>query len=192
MLDQLPPQTVPVAVGLIAIVASYFSGKYREGKKKLAQLETDLRQLLRDQDIFPSPKVRRETSSFVEESLKENIDGYDGGSVPFNVYTSDGTYYLPANKSTMTEAKQFNPFEYLPYRPERFDCEDYASAYMTFAAFLFGTNGVGTIYDFGAGHAYNIILYSDGSIELYEPQTGQVVEPGSEDKYSLESGMIVF
>ncbi|EGQ44217.1 MAG: hypothetical protein J07AB43_02760 [Candidatus Nanosalina sp. J07AB43] len=187
MLDQLPPQTIPVVLGLIAILASYFGGKYKKGK-----LETNLRDLLRENDVFPSPEVVKHDSSFIEKSLKDNIDNYDESPVPFKLHTSDSTYYVPTSKATMKEAKTFNIFEYLPYRPDRFDCEDYAAAYMTFVSFFFGSNAVGTVYDFGAGHAYNIILYSDGSMELYEPQDGRVVEHSDDTKYALESGVIIF
>jgi len=192
MLDQLPPGIVPVVTVLVAAIASYFTGKKKEASKKITEFETEFRELLTEQGIFPSPKVKRESRDFVEQSLKEEIEAFDGSSVPIDLYRSDSDYYLPVSSETMKEAKVFNIFQYLPYRPDRFDCEDYASAYMTFAAFLFGTNGVGTVYDYSSAHAYNIILYSNGTIELYEPQTGEVVETGPDTDYSLKSGMIVF
>ena len=192
MLDQLPPGTVPVVTVLVAAIASYFTGKKKEASKKITEFETEFRELLTEQGIFPSPKVKRESKEFVEQALIEEIEAFDGSSVPIDLYQSDSDYFLPVSPETMKEAKTFNIFQYFPYRPTRFDCEDYASAYMTFAAFLFGTNGVGTVYDYSSAHAYNIILYSNGTIELYEPQTGEVVETGPDTDYSLKSGMIVF
>jgi hypothetical protein len=189
MLDQLPPGTIEVAFTLIAAIAAYFGGKKKEASRKITEFETEFRQLLRKQNIFPSPKVKRRSREYVDEALQENIEEYDGDSVPFDVYLSDNNYFLPTSPETMAEAKLFNVFEYLPYRPERFDCEDYASAYMTFTAFLFGTNSVGTVYDYSSEHAYNIIIYADGTMELFEPQTGKVVERGED--YQLQSGFIV-
>jgi len=192
MLDQLPPGTVPLVSTIIAALVAYFGGKKKEASKKITEFETEFRELLTEQGLFPSPKVKRESKEFVEQSLQDEIEAFDGSSVPIDLYQSDSDYYLPVSPETMKEAKAFNIFQYFPYRPERFDCEDYASAYMTFAAFLFGTNGVGTVYDYSSAHAYNIILYSNGAIELYEPQTGEVVETGPDTDYSLDSGMIVF
>ena len=191
MIDQLPPGTIPVATTLVAAILAYFGGKKKEAKRKIVEFETEFRELLREQGIFPSPDVKRRNREFVDESLKEEIEAYDGSDVPIKVYRSDGEYFLPATKDDMEEARVFNPYQYLPYRPERFDCEDYASAYAVFASFLFGTNGVGVMYDYTADHAYNVIVYSDGSIEVYEPQTGEVIDPESDEDYSLQSGLLV-
>lgn len=78
----------------------------------------------------------------------------------------------------------------LPYRPERFDCEDYAALYKVVHSFVLGVNAVGIVIDWSGGHAYNIVIKSDGSVSLIEPQSNTVVLPGLEDKYSFKRILI--
>lgn len=74
----------------------------------------------------------------------------------------------------------------LPYRPERYDCEDYSGLYKTIYAFALGINSVGLVVDWTGGHAYNVLITSDGKARLIEPQNNEVVVPGSEEKYAFE------
>jgi hypothetical protein len=137
------------------------------------------------------------TNKFIKDRLKQKIEAYDGSAVPVRVVMTDGTYFAPTNPSTMVEAKDFNVFEYVPYRPDFFDCENFAMAYKVFSAFLWGTNCVGVAFDWSAGHAYNIIVYADGTVQLYEPQESKVVEfgdvlAGSDPDYKLDNGLVLF
>jgi hypothetical protein len=69
-------------------------------------------------------------------------------------------------------------------------------AYATLSAFLWGTNCVGVVFDWSAGHAYNIIVYANGTVQLYEPQESQVVEfgdtlVGTDSDYKLDNGLVL-
>lgn len=78
----------------------------------------------------------------------------------------------------------------LPYRPERFDCEDFAALYKVMHAFVLGVNAVGIVVDWTGGHAYNIVIMSDGSVNLVEPQNGKVIKPGAKGTFAFKRVLI--
>jgi hypothetical protein len=78
----------------------------------------------------------------------------------------------------------------LPYRPERFDCEDYAALYKVLHAFVLGVNAIGIVVDWTGGHSYNIVILSDGTVKLIEPQNGKVVDPGAKGTFAFERVLI--
>ena len=47
------------------------------------------------------------------------------------------------------------------YVSEYWDCDDYAKAFAAQVPLFFACNGVGIVYDFSGGHAYNAILVAD-------------------------------
>jgi len=190
--EVLPPEVVGFIVALIAAYTAYKGGRKKEAHKQFAELESNIREYLKEEGIFPSPDVVQTDKDRVNDILKAEIDNYDGSAVPVKTIFTDGNYYLPTEKEQMDEAKMFNPFEYLPYRPSRFDCENFAAAFKVFSAFLWGTNGVGMVIDWSGGHAYNVIVYSTGEIEFYEPQEGELVEIGQGEKYQMENATIMF
>lgn len=189
VLDQLPAQLVTIGGIVVSVLSAYLAGK-KKGKG-LFNLEKELRENLDSQGIFPSPDTTEVSRDFIGDKLEENIPEFDGSGVPIRVKYTDGNYLAPTSVSEMSDAKTFNPFEYLPYRPDIYDCENYASSYKSFAAFLWGTNTMGVVYDWSGSHAYNVIVYSNGEVEFYEPQDNKTVELGSEEKYKLSNALIV-
>lgn len=189
VLDQLPTELVAISGVVVSALSAYFAGK-KKGKG-LFNLEKELRENLDSYGIFPSPDTTEVSRDFIGDKLEENIPDFDGSAVPVRVKYTDGNYLAPTSVPEMSDAKTFNPFDYLPYRPDIYDCENYASSYKSFAAFLWGTNTMGVVYDWSGSHAYNVIVYANGEVEFYEPQDSKVVELGSDDKYDLSSALII-
>jgi len=57
-------------------------------------------------------------------------------------------------------------------------------------------NTVGVVIDWSGGHAYNIVYLEDGSVFLYEPQTGDRPEVGDalgdDESYTMDNVDIFF
>lgn len=193
MIDQIPPELVALGGTALAAGAAYFGGKRREAMKKVANFETELRKYIEKELGFDSPEVQEVGRDFIKTMLEEEIPNYskdeDG---PVTTYFSDGTYYIPKNKVDMKNAKMYNFYSLFPYRPDRFDCDNYSESWKNLVPLIWGTNGVGDVRDHSAGHAYNIIVYSDGTIEFFEPQESKVVKLGEDDRYQLEEGVVRF
>ena len=45
--------------------------------------------------------------------------------------------------------------------------------------------------DNSGGHAYNIVVFSNGEVELFEPQNDSFPEKGSHQSYSFKNGIIL-
>ena len=75
------------------------------------------------------------------------------------------------------------------YAAERFDCDDFAR-YLVARCLQHGLTSVGLVVDWSSRHAYNFVVFADGSASIWEPQTDQVCQPGT-GIYKAENGFVV-
>jgi hypothetical protein len=82
----------------------------------------------------------------------------------------------------------------LPYRPEAWDCDDFADTFKVFASVCHRRMGVNTGLAVGVihytsekqgPHAINMALTSDLGLVFFEPQTGKLVTLTPEEKKSI-------
>jgi len=191
--DQLPEIAVPLIGTIAAIVSAYLGSRSESSKRAAIKFETELRRILDDRLGLPSPATHEIPEDDLDAALVEAIPAYDGGDEPseIDVVTSDGIWLAPPPGDLGLVRTLASAPQWLPYRPERFDCENFAAAFRTLAAFIAGTNTVGVVYDWSAGHAYNVIVDAEGSVQFYEPQSDEIVEIGDGD-YRLDDALIVF
>lgn len=105
---------------------------------------------------------------------------------------TDGDYYAPQPEAVPVVRGLGGAAQtWLPYRSDRYDCDNFSAGFQTLAALLAGTNAVGIVLDWGASHAYAIIVDSDGELHAVEPQSGQSVALG-EEMYRLNDALIIF
>ena len=91
------------------------------------------------------------------------------------VYLLDTKYWL-CDLETFDQFRREDWTELAPYLAERSDCDDRARQLWA-AASMRGLTGVGLVIDWSGRHAYNLVLFADGHIRLYEPATDGWVEP---------------
>jgi len=75
------------------------------------------------------------------------------------------------------------------YTDDFYDCEEFAMSLRTNFVERWELNSVGIVYDESASpipHVYNMVFYDDATFDLVEPQTDDVVEPGSDERYTFE------
>lgn len=189
--DQLPSIGVPLVATVAAVVSAYLGSRSESGKRAAIKFETELRRIVDRQLGIPTPATQELSEEDLDAALVEAIPDYDGGDGPIDVVTSDGIWFAPVADDLGLVRTLASAPQWLPYRPERFDCENFAAAFRTLAAFIGGVNTVGVVYDWSAGHAYNVIVDSTGDVQFYEPQSDEVVPIGGDD-YVLEDALIVF
>jgi hypothetical protein len=80
---------------------------------------------------------------------------------------------------------------WFPYRPARFDCEDYGKFMSALVPLVLGTNTVALVVDFTGGHAYNAIVTADGDVLFYEPNGDEIVTLGESGAYQLKRGVVI-
>jgi len=81
----------------------------------------------------------------------------------------------------------------LVWTSDRFDCDDFAVTFKAIATSILKKNSVGiaigALYkdkQLLGGHAYNVVLFDDGTIMFFEPQTQELFEWETYDGYRYE------
>lgn len=175
----------------VSIVQELLQGDRGSASTKASQFEQQIRDALREGGAFPSPETKKIDPTAVESILQEEIEKNNASPVPIEVILTDNVYYAPLNKSEMDKAKKYNIFQYLPYRPEVFDTDNFATAYSVVCAFLFGTNAVATVYDTDNDNYYNIIVYADATVQYFDPTTSEVVDPQENEAFNPDVAVVV-
>ena len=134
---------------------------------------------------LPDVGHTRVESSFIEDAVNAHAQDH-GIDTDIDWVWLDKHYFAP--HTLVTDAARLTGV--LPYRPERFDCEDFAALYKVMHAFVLGVNSVGIVVDWTGGHAYNVVIMSDGAVNLVEPQNGEVIQPGEKDSFAFERVLI--
>lgn len=171
------PETIVAVVStLVAVLGSL----YKTGRIS-PSAETAFRRVISDKtDIIPSTKV------VPEDELRAAVEEAAPDSANIDWMTLDGRYYAPDDAGPL---RKLNP-SLLPYRSDRFDCENYAFAFKTLSALIGGANTVCVVVDWDGGHAYNAIIDSSQTVHWYEPQDDEFVSVG-EGMYDFEDVEII-
>lgn len=57
------------------------------------------------------------------------------------------------------------------YVAEKYDCDNFAFSFKARVDRKFHVNTVGLVIDYDGGHAYNIVVFADGTSKIFEPQS---------------------
>ena len=78
------------------------------------------------------------------------------------------------------------------YVAEKYDCDNFAFSFKARMDRKFHLNNVGLVVDYSGGHAYNCVVFSDGTAELFEPQNDSFkTDQLGTGYYKCESGFIL-
>ena len=122
-----------------------------------------------------------------DEALK-TLDGFD--SKDWQRIHLDNKYWT-CTKPEFQKILEANTLNEKQYVLDQFDCDNFAFNLKAQVARDYGLNNVGMIIDNSAGHAYNVVIFKDGSAELLEPQSDRWITPGESDMYSFKRGVII-
>ena len=92
----------------------------------------------------------------------------------------DRNYYL-TDENTMRSIIKKDWMNYLKfllfYIVDKFDCEDFSQYFKRFVAMKYKLNQVAVVYSYTSQHAFNLIVFPDESVRIFEPQTSQWWKP---------------
>ena len=185
-----PAQIAVILVAAVTAVVAYIRGERRLAARKYLEAESGLRELIESQLNIPSPETAEVDRGFIDEALQDTIPAYDGTNDEIHLVLADGVYRAPYDKEIGELLLVSQIVQYLPYRPEVFDCENFAGLFKELSAFFAGSNTVGTVHDWSGGHAYNVIVTAEGNVLFYEPGDDKMVSIGEGD-YELSNAMII-
>jgi len=95
------------------------------------------------------------------------------------------------DKSTFLEFVAWDWVDQFEYH-KFYRCGNFAISFKAHAD-QFGINQVGIVLDYQAGHAYNIVIFPDGSVMILEPQNDQIWYWEDKDLpfYVLEGAVVI-
>ncbi len=105
----------------------------------------------------------------------------------------DSRYYL-CSQEEMRKFIQWDWVSSRQYIAEIFDCENFAFWFKGRADGLLHRNNVGFIVDWSGGHAYNVIVFPDNELWIFEPQNDSwtsITDHSFSSSYPLESAGIL-
>lgn len=133
---------------------------------ELAEVKEENERLKQVVPYPPPPKIEnisQKDTAWVQQVL-------DGMNLNIQRLPLDQTYYL-CSQTDFLNIVAWDWVDTYEYRKETFDCENFAFLFKARMDLFFGLNQVGLVVDYGAGHAYNIVLYPNGKVQILEPQS---------------------
>ena len=184
MIETIPNELL-VSLGVIMAGGIAVVAKWRRGQIGDGGLETQLRDLAAEEtDVVPASEQVGE--EFVRAAVTDALPDDDPEWL-----TLDGRYFAPGAGDVDALRGLSSAPQWLPYREERYDCEDFAFSFQALAALIGGVNTVGVVIDWSDSHAYNVIVDANGGVVFYEPQDDHPIRIGS-DGYAADDVTVVF
>lgn len=142
-----------------------------------------------EENELTKPDISRtkKDGSFVTDA----VDGYlDEHAEHSERLPLDGKYYT-VSKEDMRSISSWEETNLLDYEADQYDCDNFALSFMSSVQREFGVTTVGLVIDWSGTHAYNMLVYEDGSVELFEPQNDNIVEPGDADRFAFDNVRVI-
>ena len=144
--------------------------------------------------IFEAPTVASTEQSgyFIRSSItKFGLDYANKKGITYgmDIFALDNKYQVTTQKD-MKKIIDWDWTDNKKYVAEKYDCDNFAFSFKAMVDRRFGINNVGLVVDYSGGHAYNIMVFNDGSVRLFEPQTDRYARVGT-GQYKFEEGKIL-
>ena len=144
--------------------------------------------------IFEAPTVATTEQSgfFIRSNITQfglDFSNKKGITYGMDILALDNKY-LVTNQADMKKIIDWDWTDNRKYVAEKYDCDNFAFSFKAMVDRKFGVNNVGLVIDYSGGHAYNIIVFNDGTGKLFEPQSDKWPRRGT-SMYKFEEGKIL-
>jgi len=141
-------------------------------------------------DFFQLPTVNSEenTGFFVNSNINAWKMTYDKEN-KMRLTALDSKYFL-CDEQDMKAIIEWDWTDNKKYVSEKYDCDNFAFSFKAMVDRRFGLNNVGLVIDWSGGHAYNIIVFKDGTVKIFEPQSDSWPRAGR-GLYKFQNGQIL-
>ena len=148
----------------------------------------EFRQLQKRKKVIRRSNPTQLTSEDITTALR-TLKGYRSGT--WQRINLDNKYWS-CTKNRFQDVVDENKINERTYVVDKFDCDNFAFAFKAQVAMNYNLNNVGLVIDHSGGHAYNVVVFQDGSAELFEPQNDRWISPGESKQYSFKRGIVIF
>jgi len=105
--------------------------------------------------------------AFVQEAIDDLFGELEYDSIPLN-----NEYWVCTKEDFKTIVRR-DLTNWMRYEHDRHDCVDFTNVFRAGVSTHYGLNNVGRIISWkGTSHMFNVIVFADGSAEIFEPQRG--------------------
>jgi len=147
-------------------------------------------------DFFKLPDIQYEeqTGFEVRSAISTTMIGWkNSGEMPHTAkmeIKALDTKFWTCNEADWKKIIDWDWTDEKRYVTEQYDCDNFAFNFKARVARKFGVNSVGLVIDYSGGHAYNLIVFSDGTWKIFEPQNDRwpTIRTG---QYKFEDGFIL-
>ena len=146
---------------------------YRDAADALIQCsheKADLKETIRQLELLVPRPTPPKIDYIVEKDtawVQQVIDGLGLGIIRIPL---DAKYYL-TNRKNFLNIIAYDWVDSWKYIPDVGDCDKSAVALKSHVNWIFRLNQVGIVIDYGSGHAYILVIYANGKVDVLEPQT---------------------
>ena len=134
--------------------------------------------------------IEEKTGEWMAEVLKEGeVNPVTKLRKNIDRYPLDAKYWV-CDREEFNKIVKWDWTDNKKYVAEKYDCDNFAFSFKAMVDRRFGVNNVGLVIDYSGGHAYNIIVFNDGTVRLFEPQTDKWPRLGT-GMYKFEEGKIL-
>jgi len=143
-------------------------------------------------DRFSPPELetplKQVDTVFISKALSQKRiyrgNGLERKSLDVNYWVCTRQDFVRIIKWDWTNSKK--------YISEKYDCDNFALTFKARMDRKFHLNSVGVVVDYSGGHAYNCVVFADGTAEIFEPQSDTFrTDRMGTGYYMCESGIIL-
>jgi len=150
----------------------------------MGELVTTLTKLKDDLDILNPPELKGHKDMSLGHVSKAM------GGVK-NITWLDRKY-ITIPEAEFTKIIDWDWTDNKKYVAEKYDCDNFAFSFKARVDRKFHVNTVGLVIDYDAGHAYNLIVFANGTMKLFEPQSDSYPKEGSKMyKFNRETVQVI-
>lgn len=159
----------------------------KKGATSKYNLLNNFRRSQRRRATLKRTNPRNMSLSEVDDAIN-TVKGYNKKN--WQLIRLDNKYWV-CNKSEFMRVVRTNTINEKQYVLDQFDCDNFAFNFKAQVAFQYNLNNVGMVIDNSGGHAYNIVVFNNGTAQLFEPQSDRWITPGESKMYSFKKGVII-
>jgi len=137
------------------------------------------------------PSTRRRDTSWVQGELATAFENFPTGGL--QRLSLDSRYYLTTPED-FDHIVAEDALSHRYYRRGKFDCENFAFAFKSICDGRYGLNSVGVLLDYRTRDTYNVVVYEEGGVDVFDPDASELIVAGGigmESAYKIDLGVII-
>ena len=161
--------------------------RWRRRSRRSLSMLNEFRRIRKRRKAVEKSNPRHMDSEQITTALR-SLRGYREGK--WQRINLDNKYWV-CDKIEFQKVVDANTIDEKKYIVDKFDCDNFAFAFKAQVAMQYNLNNVGLVIDHSGSHAYNVVIFSNSTAQLFEPQNDKWITPGESKSYTFEEGIVI-